>query len=95
MGDIAVIGLVGKFPETQDVDEFNERLADSIWVSKAGTLSGVEDFDIEFWNLSKEEMFLKRALHALNDGGIDTSAGDQDESGMSVRAANHSITKPI
>ena len=125
LGDIAVIGLAGKFPGAQDADEFYERLLErydgisksekpappvpegGIWVPKAGTLSGVENFDHEFWNISKEEamdmdpqqrLFLESALHALDDAGINTFAGGPDKIGIFVGAASniyHTITEPV
>ena len=74
---------------------------------KAGTLSGIEDFNHEFWNLSKEEamdmdpqqrLFLETALHALDDAGIDTSARTSGNIGTFVGAAPnvyHTTTKPV
>ena len=79
----------------------------AIWVPKAGILSGVEEFDHEFWNLSKGEatdmdpqqrLFLETALHALDDAGIDTSVEHQEKIGIFVGAAPnvyHTITKPV
>lgn len=90
-----MIRPAGQFPETQDVDEFNERLVDCIWVSKAGTLSGVEDFHHEIWNLRMGGNFLESALHALDDGSTDAASEDYDKIGKFVRAANDTITKPV
>lgn len=72
----------------------------NVWVSKAGFLQDVEDFDHEFWNMSREEatetdpqqrLFLEVAHEALTDAGEDfKTTMDGRRVGLFVGAANPS-----
>ncbi|KAH6693374.1 thiotemplate mechanism natural product synthetase [Leptodontidium sp. MPI-SDFR-AT-0119] len=80
---------------------------DCIWVPRAGTLSGIEEFDAKFWKLAREEatdmdpqqrLFLNAALHALNDAGLDTFSDTSNNIGVFVGAAAsqyHTLTDPV
>lgn len=79
---------------------------DCVWVPRAGTLSGIEDFDAKFWKLSREEaadmdpqqrLFLTATLQALEDAGIDPFSDADNNVGIFVGAAAnqyHTITDP-
>ncbi|KAM5343580.1 hypothetical protein ACJ41O_012117 [Fusarium nematophilum] len=68
------------------------------WVSRAGTLDNIEDFDHEFWNLGEDEatemdpqqrLFLEVAHEALFDAGIDSRKMPSDGIvGVFVGSAN-------
>lgn len=78
-----------------------------IWIPRAGTLSGVEDFDHAFWKLTREEatdmdpqqrLFLKVAFQALEDANIDTSGNNKRKVGIFVGAAAnkyHTVTEAV
>lgn len=78
-----------------------------VWVPRAGTLSGIEDFDAEFWKLTREEatdmdpqqrLFLNVTLQALEDAGLDPFSDSRNNIGVFVGAAAnryHTITDPV
>jgi acyl transferase domain-containing protein len=80
---------------------------DCIWVPRAGTLSGIEDFDAKFWKLTREEaadmdpqqrLFLMATLQALEDAGLDTFSDLSNNIGVFVGAAAnqyHTVTDPV
>lgn len=80
---------------------------DCVWVPRAGTLSGIEEFDAKFWKLAREEaadmdpqqrLFLTATLQALEDAGIDPFADATNNIGVFVGAATnkyHTITDPV
>ncbi|KAH6654887.1 amino acid adenylation domain protein [Truncatella angustata] len=80
---------------------------DCIWVPRAGTLSSIEDFDANFWKLSREEaadidpqqrLFLTATLQALEDAGVDTLSDTNNNVGIFVGAAAnqyHTVTDPV
>ncbi|KAM3505259.1 hypothetical protein MY10362_003058 [Beauveria mimosiformis] len=65
-------------------------LPGNLWVPQAGSLDNVEEFDHEFWHLSREEatemdpqqrLFLEVAYEALTDAGYDVGHGGNPECG--------------
>ena len=63
----------------------------SIWVPRAGLLDGIEGFDHNFWNISREEatdmdpqqrLFTEVALEALDDAGIEVSRIESNTIGL-------------
>lgn len=78
-----------------------------VWVPRAGILSGIEDFDAEFWKLTREEatdmdpqqrLFLNATLQALEDAGLDPFSDASNNIGVFVGAAAnryHTITDPV
>lgn len=79
-----------------------ETLEGNLWVPHAGVLDSIEDFDHEFWSLTKEEatemdpqhrLFLEVADEALLDAGIDFKTFDSESRsrvGIFVGSANNS-----
>jgi amino acid adenylation domain-containing protein len=74
-------------------------LPGNIWVPRAGVLQDVEDFDYEFWHLSREEatemdpqqrLFLEVTYEALTDAGISIHNMNSGRVGLFVGAANPS-----
>lgn len=80
---------------------------DCVWVPRAGTLSGIEEFDAKFWKLTREEaadmdpqqrLFLNMTLQALEDAGLDPFTDANNNIGVFVGAAAnqyHTITDPV
>ncbi|EFW99106.1 thiotemplate mechanism natural product synthetase [Grosmannia clavigera kw1407] len=80
----------------------HETLDGNVWVPQAGVLDNIEDFDHQFWNLTREEatemdpqqrLFLEMADEALRDAGIDFKVANPDfgsRVGIFVGSANNS-----
>lgn len=78
-----------------------------IWVPQAGLLDNVEEFDHDFWNISKEEatdmdpqqrLFMEVALEALDDAGVSVSQTESNNIGLFVGAPQnsyHTVTNAV
>lgn len=78
-----------------------------VWVPRARTLFDIEEFDADFWNLTREEatdmdpqqrLFLTATLHALEDADIDPFSDETNNIGVFVGAAAnqyHTITDAV